>query len=277
MDLFWSLQYLELSKIVVFVKNWKKRNYWTGNIYLNCFCKWIVYSIMPSYCKYQYLFCGSYRKSDCCRYFDSFTSGSPAKNKHLYSRHLAFYLVYGSEGIIPQHSRETGISKTNLLIVGLVGETIPKLDFVILIANVHLIIGKGFWLNLFWEFMNRKLYAVQIGEGASLGVSPGSEDRRGWAGSGWKGIRGRIGLAGGPPWVSLSQEIGEGELKGGKGSADQQQEKGLQLLKLLGGAHLTQTTKEVWARVWGRVLSPDPADRKGWAVVWGRVLTWPSR
>jgi hypothetical protein len=53
--------------------------------------------------------------------------GSQVKNKqHLHSRQLAFYLVYGSEGMVQAYSRETGISESNhnRLIVGLVGETI---------------------------------------------------------------------------------------------------------------------------------------------------------
>ncbi len=49
---------------------------------------------------------------------------SRVKNKQqLRSRHLAFYLLYSSEGVV-QHSGEIGITKTNLLIVGLVGETV---------------------------------------------------------------------------------------------------------------------------------------------------------
>jgi hypothetical protein len=60
-----------------------------------------------------------------CWYFDPFTKGSSVKNKpHRHSRHLASFLFYGSEGVLQtKQSREIGMSETNLLIVGLVGET----------------------------------------------------------------------------------------------------------------------------------------------------------
>jgi hypothetical protein len=43
---------------------------------------------------------------------------------HLHSRHLASFLlkVYGSESVV-QANRKIGISETNLIFVGLVGET----------------------------------------------------------------------------------------------------------------------------------------------------------
>ncbi len=73
-----------------------------------------------------------------------------------------------------------------------------------------------------WVF----LLALRIGEGELEVGEKGSADPAG-----------RIGLAGGPLLVSLpSQVIGEGKLERGKGSADQQEKKGLLLLKLaLGG------------------------------------------
>ncbi len=54
--------------------------------------------------------------------------GSQVKNKHhLHSRHLASYLGYKPEGVYQyMYIRETGISETNLLIVGQVGETIAS-------------------------------------------------------------------------------------------------------------------------------------------------------
>jgi hypothetical protein len=61
----------------------------------------------------------------CRKVFRSLKIGFPAKNKqHLHSRHLASYLVYDSEGVVLyEHSRETIMSKTNSLIMGLVSET----------------------------------------------------------------------------------------------------------------------------------------------------------
>ena len=54
----------------VFRQRIGKRNYWTWNLYLNCFCHMdnLQYQTMPSYRYYQYryLFCGS-----SCRYFES--------------------------------------------------------------------------------------------------------------------------------------------------------------------------------------------------------------
>ncbi len=87
-----SFSTLELSK-----------SRWTWNVYLNCFCEMdsLQFLIIPSYLNYQYLFCGSYQKSAFSRYFNPFTIGFPVKNKQQsHSKHLAFYLVYGTEGII---------------------------------------------------------------------------------------------------------------------------------------------------------------------------------
>ncbi len=58
--------------------------------------KWLTFSYsVPEF------FRGSYRRSACCRYFDPFTIGSSVKDKHhLHLRHLASYLVYGSEGVV---------------------------------------------------------------------------------------------------------------------------------------------------------------------------------
>jgi hypothetical protein len=56
---------------------------------------------MPSYRKVPIFFHGSYRRTHAsCRYFNR-QFGFQVKNKyHIQSRHLASYLVYGSEGIV---------------------------------------------------------------------------------------------------------------------------------------------------------------------------------
>jgi hypothetical protein len=59
-------------------------------------------------------------------FFDpKFTIGPQFKSKqHLHSRHVASYLVYDIESVMRVYcSREIGISETNHLTVGLVGET----------------------------------------------------------------------------------------------------------------------------------------------------------
>jgi hypothetical protein len=61
---------------------------------------------MPSYCNYQYLFCGSYRKSALYLQVPSFLTSS------------MFLKAYF------EHSGDIGISKTNLVIVELLVETI---------------------------------------------------------------------------------------------------------------------------------------------------------
>jgi|LakMenEpi03Aug12_release.lakeMendotaPanAssembly.Ray.scaffolds.fasta_scaffold358755_1 hypothetical protein len=49
-------------------RNWK-RNYWAGIFRFEL----LQYQIIHSYCNYEYLFCNSYQKSACCRYFGPFT------------------------------------------------------------------------------------------------------------------------------------------------------------------------------------------------------------
>ncbi len=73
-----------------------------------------------------------------------------------------------------------------------------------------MIIGKDDWLNLFWEYVNRKLYALQVGEGATLGVFLALRIGEGELEVGEKGSAdpaGRIELAGGPLWVSLPSQV----------------------------------------------------------------------
>jgi hypothetical protein len=98
-----------------------------GNILLFGF---FWYHNMTSYTNYKYLFsCFLSSYLLVCRYFDP-PKWDQIKKKHLHSRHLipSYFVVYGSEGVcsmtIYEHSREIEISETNLLIVGLVGETV---------------------------------------------------------------------------------------------------------------------------------------------------------
>ncbi len=59
-----------------------------------------------------------------CRYYDPLNRISVENKQHLLSRHLASCLVTVLKGYY-ENSREIGISETNLLIEGLVDETIP--------------------------------------------------------------------------------------------------------------------------------------------------------
>ncbi len=73
-----------------------KRNYWIRNLCLNCFHEMdnVQYQIMHSChtCNYQYLFCGTYRESGCCRYFDPLILISNQNKHHLHSRLPGFLL-----------------------------------------------------------------------------------------------------------------------------------------------------------------------------------------
>jgi hypothetical protein len=84
----------------------------------------LKFLITASFHDYQYLYHGFHRKPACCRYFIPFTNGSPVKNKHhLHSRHLAFYLVYGTETVNKyMSSGKIGISETNQLKHGASGQ-----------------------------------------------------------------------------------------------------------------------------------------------------------
>ncbi len=86
-----------------YVKQIWKGIFWTWNLCLNCYCKWTVYSIRS--CLFIVIisiwFMFLIRNLLDCRYFDPFTIQSPDKNKqNFHYRHIASYLVYGSEGIV---------------------------------------------------------------------------------------------------------------------------------------------------------------------------------